>query len=193
MLKTVFGVATSALLFISTSSVSAESAIEQIKKRAAEINELKTLIQSPDPALRLAAIDTMQNSKDLAMKELAFSTGINASDESVVALTIRNRFSEIDSFVVLLSKPEDNEKALKAYNYFGGKVLFKVISYDKDRATLVNDTHVSNTDKSSTISGLNLFLNSSNCQGAFKLAEDLSYKGTISCDKQEFPAVINLF
>ncbi|WP_217877414.1 hypothetical protein [Pseudoalteromonas shioyasakiensis] len=192
MLKTVLKLTPATCLLLSTSTLATPS-IEQIKKRAAEINELKALIQSPDPSLRLAAIDAMQNSEDLAMREIAFAAGINASDESVVAVTIRNRISEIDNFAVLLTKPEGNDEAMKTYNNYGSKVMFRIRSYDKAKGTFVNDTHYDGSDKTSTISGLNLFLESSRCQGDFKLAEDLSYKGAITCSGAQFPAVINLF
>lgn len=195
MLKSVLGAATAALL-LSSVSASANASIEEIKKRAAEINELKALVQSADPALRLAAIDTMQNSDDLAMKEMAFSAGINASDESVVALTIRNRFSEIDNFSITFEDPSENENATKVFNEFGGRLMVQIRTYNKEKGTFKNTSHVadhSNYAKMSTISGLNLFVETRNCQGSFKLADDLLYKGTITCDKQKFPASISLF
>lgn len=193
MFKSFFCLTTATLLLTSFSNVSANTSVEQIKTRANEINDLKSLILSSDPATKLAAIDTMQNSEDLAMKELSFYTGLKSPDESIVALSIRNRFSEIDSFVVLMTKPNEGDAAQKVYDGFGGKVLFNIKSYDKSRATFVNATHRDTRQYDSTISGLNLFLNSYNCKGAFRLVENLSYKGTISCNKKEFPAVINLF
>lgn len=171
----------------------ANTSIEQIKKRAAEINELKSLLQSADPALRLAAIDTMQNSEDLAMRELAFNTGFHSSDESVVALTIRNKFSEIDNFVVTFAKPEEGGKQMETYNEFGGRLMVKIKNYDKAKGTFTNTTDISIAERQSTLSGLNLLLETRYCKGEFKLADDLIYKGIITCNRQQFPAEINTF
>ena len=67
MRKSLFkAVITSALLTTALTSTVNAASVEEIKKRAAEISELKELINAADPALRLAAIDTMQNSTDLA-------------------------------------------------------------------------------------------------------------------------------
>ncbi len=193
MLRKIMGtLAATALLSATATSVSANS-IEEIKKRAAEINELKALIQSADPALRLAAIDTMQNSEDLAMRELAFSAGVNASDESVVALTIRNKFSEIDSFVVSFSETPENENAKKVYDDFGGRLMVRISNYNKDKGVFKNNSHKHSSSKVSTISGLNLFLETVYCQGEFKLGDSLVYEGTITCEKQQFPATISIF
>ncbi|GAB3000636.1 hypothetical protein [Psychrosphaera aestuarii] len=194
MFKTAIGTVAAILLYTTSLPTMANSSIEEIKKRAAEITELKTLFQSADPALRLAAIDTMQNSKDLAMREMAFSAGINASDESVVALTIRNRFSELDNFIVTLLKPADGDSAIKVYNEYGGKVSFTVYEYNKGKGTIKVRTKRGSTNRYlATISGLNLFLTSAGCKGDFKLAEDLIYKGTMVCDKQQFSATLSLF
>lgn len=180
-------------ILLLSSSVLANTSVEQIKKRAAEINELKSLIQSSDQALRLAAIDTMQNSNDIAMRELAFSAGVQSSDEAVVALTIRNKFTEIDNFSVVLTKPEDGGKNMEKYNDLGGRVMFKIRAYDKAKGTFTNDTDFSTTTKQSTISGLNLILESRYCKGELKLADDLVYRGMMTCDNFQFPAEINIF
>ncbi len=192
MLKSVIGAATAALL-LSSASVSANSSIEDIKKRAAEINELKALIQSADPALRLAAIDTMQNSDDLAMREMAFSAGINSSDESIVALTIRNKFSELDNFMVEMEAPSEDAAAQKVYTEFGGRVMVNIKKYDKQKGVLENYSNHSQAVRKTTISGLNLFVETKYCRGEFKLAEDLSYKGILTCRNDQYPAVINIF
>lgn len=189
------GIAAISLVFLSSSAV-ANTSIEQIKKRAAEINEMKELLQSADPALRLAAIDTMQNSEDLAMRELAFSAGFNSSDEAVVALTIRNKFTEIDNFAVTLTKPEGGGKQMETYDYVGGRVMFRISSYDKAKGTITNRTDINSNAsgaRQSTISGLNLLLESANCKGEFKLADDLAYRGMMTCYKHQFPAEINIF
>lgn len=183
-------IAAISIVFLS-SSVVANTSIEQIKKRAAEINEMKELLQSADPALRLAAIDAMQTSEDIAMRELAFSAGFNSSDEAVVALTIRNKFTEIGNVVVTLKKPEDGGKPMEVYNEFGGRLMVKIESYNKD--TGIFTAKYSPHTYTSTISGLNLLLHIKYCKGEFKLADDLVYRGMMTCEKQQFPAEINIF
>ncbi len=193
MRKSVLGTLAATILLSSvTTSVSASS-IEDIKKRAAEINELKTLVQSADPALRLAAIDAMQLSDDLAMRELAYSAGINASDESVVALTIRNKFTELDNFVVSFDSEPQSEEAKKIYHDIGGQLMVKIVEYNKEKGVFKNTTHYSNSDRQSSLSGLNLLLDTRYCQGDFRLADDLLYKGIITCSKHQFPATISIF
>ncbi len=194
MRKNVHALITSSVLVTLVLSTTSQAAsIEEIKKRAAEINEFKALVNDADPALRLAAIDSMQNSSDLAAKEMAFSAGFNAADESVVALTIRNRFSEIDNFVVKLTAPEGEGKPQEVFAWAGGQVMFNILSYDKDKGTFSNRTHLANSKNQSTISGLNLHLASNYCQGSFRLADDLVYRGNMTCDKAQFPAEIQLF
>ncbi|WP_076011055.1 hypothetical protein [Alteromonas abrolhosensis] len=193
MLRKIMGtLAATALLSTTATSVSANS-IEEIKKRAAEINELKALVQSADPALRLAAIDTMQNSDDLAMRELAFSAGVNASDESVVALTIRNKFSELDNFIVSFNSQPDSEEAKTIYQKIGGRLNVKIKQYNKEKGVFINNTNYSNSTGESSLSGLNLFLGTRYCHGHLRLADDLLFKGTITCEKQQFPATISIF
>ena len=193
MLRKIIGTLAATVLLSTTATSASANTIEEIKKRAAEINELKALVQSADPALRLAAIDTMQNSDDLAMRELAFSAGVNASDESVVALTIRNKFSELDNFSVSFSEKPEDDAAKKVYDGFGGRLMVRITSYNKDKGSFKNNSHVHSSTKVSTISGLNLFLETVYCQGEFKLGDSLVYEGTISCEKQQFPATISIF
>ncbi|APE03111.1 hypothetical protein BM526_15395 [Alteromonas mediterranea] len=193
MLKKIMGIlAATALLSTTATSVSANS-IEEIKKRAAEINELKALIQSADPALRLAAIDTMQNSDDLAMRELSFSAGVNASDESVVALTIRNKFSELDNFIVSFNSEPESDEGKKVYKKIGGQLNVKINEYNKEKGVFLNSTNYSGSSNKSSLSGLNLFLATKYCHGDFRLEDDLLFKGTITCSEQQFPATISIF
>lgn len=176
------------LVFLFSSAAIANTSVEQIKRRAAEINEMKSLLQSADPALRLAAIDTMQNSQDLAMRELGFSAGLQSSDEAVVALTIRNKFTTIDNFIISLIKPEKDENKIKIYDGLGGRILYNIRSYDKARGKIST-----NYSGQSTISGLNFFIGSESCRGEFKLADDLVYRGIITCENQQIKAEINIF
>lgn len=194
MCKRLFkAVITSALLTTALTSTVYAASVEEIKKRAAEINELKSLVNDADSAMRLAAIDTMQISEDLAMKEMAFSAGFNSSDEAVVALTIRNRFSEIDNFLVVLVKPEEDGKPQDKYKEYGGQVMMKILGYDKSKGTLTTIDHFNNSKRQTTISGTNLFVESNYCQGGFSLADDLVYRGNITCGGQLFEANISLF
>ena len=193
MLRKIIGtLAVTALLTTTATSVSANT-IEEIKKRAAEINELKALVQSADPALRLAAIDAMQNSEDLAMRELAFSAGVNASDESVVALTIRNKFSELDNFIVSFNSEPEDEEGKKIYKSIGGRLNVEIGEYNKNKGVFRNSTNYSSSSGNSTLSGLNLLLGTAYCHGEFRLADDLLFKGTVTCSKQQFPATISIF
>ena len=175
-------------------NVSAASMADQIKARAAEMNELKTLLASPDAATRIAAIDVMQKSSDLAMRELAYAAGINADDEAVVALTIRNKFNEIDSFSIRFELPENaTEEYKKAHTDYAGQILVKVNKYDPVKATFNSSSNHSSGSRTSTITGSTLHIATNYCSGKLALNDELLFTGTLSCEKFQFPATLQLF
>jgi hypothetical protein len=182
------------LLFI-TQNVCSQSLAEQIKARAGEINELKSLLNNPDSSVRIAAIDVMQNSEDIAMREMGFSAGINSSDEAVVAITIRNKFKEIKNFNIQLVLPSDaSEEVKKFYNdKLGGQMGFRIGAYDPATATFTNGTTYSGTTNTSTISGRVLHLISRYSKGTFVLNEELMFVGELSFSDAKFAGQIQLF
>jgi hypothetical protein len=183
-------------LLLSVSNAFSQSLVEQIKARAAEISELKTLLNNPDSAVRIAAIDVMQGSDDLAMREMGFSAGINSSDEAIVALTIRNKFKEIKNFTIEFELPKDaNEKIKNVFKKLGsGQLPYYVKSYDPMTATMVTNTVASNNyNANSSISGTKLHLKSVNTNGAFSLNDEAMYVGYITYDETTFASKIQLF
>jgi hypothetical protein len=191
--------ALASILFVSllliTQNVCSESLAEQIKARAGEINELKSLLNNPDSSVRIAAIDVMQNSEDIAMREMGFSAGINSSDEAVVAITIRNKFKEIKNFNIQLVLPSDAPEELKKFynEKLGGQIGFSITSYDPATATFRNGTTYSNQPTTSTISGRVLHLRSYYGKGTFVLNEELMFVGEFSFSDAKFAAQIQLF
>lgn len=123
MLENTLKITTVIICVLMPSFVLATENINEAMKRTAKINEFKALLQSPDPTLRLVALDTMQNSKDLAMREIGYSIGLNSSDQTITSLTIKNKFSEIVNFAVTLKKPEENEKSFTFYKERGGRIM----------------------------------------------------------------------
>ena len=96
-------------------------------------------------------------------------------------------------FTVLLSKPAEEGKALEIFNEYGGQVMVKIVSYDKDKGTFIDVSHYSPGKKSSTISGLNLMVSTNYCNGGFTLDDDLIYRGRITCREQQYTGEIRLF
>jgi len=181
-------------LLLTTTHVFSQSLVEQIKARAGEINELKALLNNPDSSVRIAAIDVMQNSDDIAMREMGFSAGINSSDEAVVAITVRNKFKEIKNFNIQLKLPADSsEEAVKSFNKMGGQIGYVIVTYDPATATFVNDTTYDGRDKTSTISGRVLQLNSTYTNGTFILNEELLFVGELSFGATKFAGQIQIF
>lgn len=182
------------LLAVSASSVSAQSLAEKIKARAAEIGELKALLSSPDPSVRIAAVDVMQSSDDLAMREMGYNAGINSSDEAVLALTIRNRFKEIKTFNIEMAvSGEVNEEGQKVVSEIGGRLGVIVKDYDANTASFKNSTTYSGNTYESSITGTVIQLNTRYCNGALALDDELFFSGKITCNKVRFDVKAQVF
>lgn len=182
------------LVLAISSDVFAQSAVEKIKARAAEINELKALLANPDPSIRIAAIDIMQNSEDLAMREMGFNAGINSSDESVLAVTIMNKFKLIKNFNIEMipatKVPADKQKVLTE---MGGRLGVNIKKYDQKTATFENSTTYSGNVRTSSISGTIIQLNTAYCNGALILDDELFFSGKLTCNDVVFDAKAQLF
>lgn len=182
------------VLLVTSNNVAAQSAVETIKARAAEINELKALLANPDPSIRIAAIDIMQNSEDIAMREMGFSAGINSSDEAVLAITIRNKFKEIKNFNIEMT-PEGkvSEDGQKEVASIGGILGVTIREYDPALATFSNLTNYGSNSHTSSITGTIIQFNSRYCKGALTLDDELFFSGKVSCEKVIFNAKTQLF
>jgi hypothetical protein len=73
------------------SLVQSES-IEQIMKRADDMNKYKALLKHADASVPISAIDSMLKSKDTALLEQAYSEGFASIDDVTRAITFRIQY-----------------------------------------------------------------------------------------------------
>ncbi|MDE3271393.1 hypothetical protein [Pseudoalteromonas sp. G4] len=175
-------------------NVMAESLVEQIKKRAGAISEVKTLLNDPDQNVRLAALDVMLKSNDTAMRELAYTTGFNSADDTFRAVTLRNKLNETDLLALTLTLPENaSEKIQKTFAYYGGILSLQFKDYDEKNGKFTTaSTRNPGYKKAGNLSGLSLTFATSYCGGTLVLNEESELAGTITCDGHLFPAKANI-
>lgn len=181
--------------FLSTNSLAQESLVEQIKKRAGQIAEVKALLNDADPNTRAAALDVMLKSEDTAMRELAYATGLNSADDVLRAVTIRNKLNETNILAVEAKLPEQaTDKGKEAFNKYlnGGILTVKVTKYDEAKGSFIYKTQNSHNSYLGSVTGLKLNFEGSRCTGSFMLNDASEFDGILSCYGQAFPAKIQL-
>jgi len=174
-------------LFI-MSSASAESMAEKIKKRSAEMAEVKALLNDPDQSTRLAAMDMMLKSSDTAMKEQAYSAGFNSADDAVRAIALRNKLNEIASLTLYFTLPEAATEAdKKTYQKFGGSLTLVMDKYDEKTAKFTAaSTKEAGYNKPGNVSGLTLSFGTYYCSGTLLLNEQSELAGNVNCSGAMF-------
>jgi hypothetical protein len=176
-------------------NASAESMAEQIKKRSAEMAEVKALLNDPDQSTRLAAMDMMLKSSDTAMKEQAYSAGFNSADDAVRAIALRNKLNEIASLTMYFTLPENaTEEDKKTYQSFGGSLTLIFEKYDEKTAkfTAYSRTTGTNFRNPGNVSGLTVSFGTRYCSGTLLLNELSELEGNVNCNKVIFETKANL-
>ncbi len=182
----------SALLIATTltfsASAIAETLVEKIKKRAAEASEIRALLNDPDQNTRIAALDVMLKSTDTAMRELAYTTGFNSADDTLRAITLRNKFNELNTLTLYFTLPEDADEKIKSqFDYFGGSLSLLFDSYDENTGKFkAASSKSSSYPKPGSVSGLSVNFNTRYCGGTLVLNEESELAGEVTCEKFKF-------
>lgn len=180
---------------LTSTNTFAESKIELIKKRSAEIKEVRALLNDPDQNTRAAAVDVMLKSNDTAMREIAYSVGLNSADDAIRSISLRNKFNELKNITVESQLKDDaSEASKKVFNrYLGGGLLsILIVKYDESIGNTTIKTPNYGSSYSGSVSGLNYSFKSRYCTGTFEFNEESIYEGNISCDGVSFPAKIKV-
>jgi hypothetical protein len=92
------------VLFSVTVQVGAEFSADDLKRNILEhsqkIAEYQTLLDDPDQAVRLAALDVMLKSDDMATRALAYDVGLKSSNDPMRAVALKNRVAGLAALVV---------------------------------------------------------------------------------------------
>jgi hypothetical protein len=168
---------------------------DKINKRAAEMNELKGLLNSADENVRLAAINTLLKSEDTATKAMAYAAGYASKNVTIRAITLRNHMNEISSMNMDISLPENNsEKAKEIFiKYTGnGQLDFKFSDYKEIDGSFRFVTENKNSSYHGSVSGLVFNTIGAYCFAKLILNETAELVGNLNCKGHIFPAKLRL-
>jgi hypothetical protein len=153
---------------------------QKIHQRSQKINEFRALLNDPDPAVRLSALDTMLKSDDVAMRELAYGIGFSSADQSMRAVCLNNRFASLKTVVIKIATVDGfTEKQQKALARWGGDYRFEIKEYDEKTGQFssTGGGHVGRGQ----VTGTRIDFSQQFCNGSFRLIDGGMLEGELGC------------
>lgn len=165
------------------SSDDAAAIIEAARERARKIDELKSVLNDPDPTLRLAAFDAMLTSKDSLMRDLAIQTGLDSTDSVMRGMALRHTIVGRDRIEFSLqpdpATPAPIQKAAQDFIDTTGQSGFS-LPLERDKAD-ANDGRLkpSGCGGDGKVSGLLVTFRCGAWLGEVELQDDNTLKGSL--------------
>jgi len=176
------------MLGVSAAALSDDKAdlLAQIRASAGQYSEFKTLLNSPDQSIRVAAFDGMVSSGDSSLRDIAIDEALSNDDATMRALALREAIFGLSGLNFSMTLPDaPSEETKKQVKKWGA--AYKLTFRTKDKASSSFSGRA--TDATSgdymhgNVSGLELVFNSRYCSGKATLMEGTVLQGTISCPK----------
>lgn len=173
---------------------SAEELKKRIQARSQQIAEFRALLNDPDQAVRLAALDEMLSAEDVAMRELAFGLCFNSADDAMRAICLRKKFATLNTISVEFPKQtERSDTQAKALKDWGGIYSFGVEKFDTKTGHF--KTTGTYQQGNGQVSGTRLDFRQPYCTGSFTLGDGAVLQGNLGCWDTwagTFPGLIRL-
>lgn len=77
-----------------------------IRKQAAQLSEVRSLLADPDPNVRLLAIREIAKSGDPIQRQLAIDAGLSSAETSMQEVALRAVVQDTQQITILLSSPD---------------------------------------------------------------------------------------
>jgi hypothetical protein len=163
-----------------SAETTAEALKQQIQQRSEKIKDFRALLNNPDQATRLAALDVMLKSDDLAMRELAYGVGFNSADDAMRAVCLKNKLADLQTIAIKISEinapSKTQQKGLAAW---GGIYSFDLKDYDEKTGRF--GTAGTHKNGNGQVSGIGLEFYQKLCSGSFKLSDGNLLEGELGC------------
>ncbi len=175
LFTTVFAVClTTCLNPASNAENSAQELLEKIQERAAKVQEFKALLNNPDQATRLAALDLMTSSEDPVMQEAAYSIGFASADNAMRAVALRRKLKNIQSLAITFDSSSMNEKEK---NKYAEGIILEISDYDAENGQM--NVKNKSTGKGQ-ITGTKFNFKETNYTGQFELRDNATLEGKVN-------------
>lgn len=158
--------------------------IEAARSKAAKIDELKKILNDPDPTLRFAAFDAMLASEDPLMRDLAIQTGMDSTDSVMRGMALRRIITGRERIEFRLSPdpttPEAVQKAAREMIEKGGSVSYS-LGLKRDQAIPSDGTIVPEGcgSRDGKVTGLLVTFRCNSWDGEVELQADNSLLGAV--------------
>jgi hypothetical protein len=166
--------------FSVAAGISAEQLKQRIQARSKQIAEFRALLNDPDQAVRLAALDEMLSADDVAMRELAFGLCFESADAAMRAICLRKKIADLNiinvEFPQRAKRSDDQAKVLKEW---GGMYTFGIEKFDPKTGHFV--TTGVYRQGSGQVSGIRLDFRQQYCSGSFTLGDGAVLEGELGC------------
>ena len=170
--------------------------IENARKRAREIQEIKQVLADPDQTVRLAAFDAMVTSKDATQREMALDAGFASTDSVLRNLAFKHALLGQDQISFTLTVDASASKVVqeKSAEYIDGYGSNWVAKIDPKTVDLVlgEFNHPGFDSYKGGVSGSQLTLSYHNVSADLRLQDDNSLAGTVFIGNTRFKATAAL-
>ena len=166
--------------------------IENARKRAREIQEIKQVLSDPDQTVRLVAFDAMVSSGNATQREMALDAGFASADSVMRNLAFKHALlgqNQINMVIAVdISAPKAvQEKSVAYIDKYGSSWVLRI---DPKTVDLVTGKFVSpnGTIYQGAVSGPRLTFIYEHRSGELRLQDDNSLTGTVHHDGAQFKA-----
>ena len=173
----------------SAGAITAAELIEQARAESRELEELKTVMQSPDRNLRLSAFELMMKSDNAVYRELAVEAGLSSTDNLLRSLALKAAAFNMESLYIDLSVDENApEKAQeKAREALADNVPRMVVKFrTKDRENDAMEIRIKNSSGSAEVQGTNFVFNTGYYAGTLSLKDGAVLQGPVSINDNRY-------
>jgi hypothetical protein len=161
---------------------SAAAVLEDAKKRASEMDQLRAGLRSPDSSVRISTFSAMVESGDPSLEEIALGEAIVSSDAAIKNLAFKHAFRNIRALA--FTADSDMRVAGSGQQMFQSAYAGASIeSYNAQTGTFESRSwRVSGTYGVGRIAGNAIDISSSLCKGNLLNVEGTwTFKGRIEC------------
>ncbi len=166
--------------------------IENARKRAREIQEIKQVLADPDQTVRLAAFDAMVGSGNATQREMALDAGLASTDSVLRNLAFKHALLGQDQISITLIVDTEaskvvQEKSVERIDRHGGNWVAII---DPKTVDLVAGkfNHPGNSSMKGGVSGPQMTLKYGDVGAEMRLQDDNTLVGKVFIDGAQFKA-----
>ena len=162
----------------SAGAASAAELLEQARGKSRDLEELKSVLNGPDPNMRLATFEVMVASGDPTIREMALDTALTSTDAVLQALALKTVVLSQNAMQFYLevdtSQPEEIQANAQKYLANTGNIYTqKITAVDPESGTFKLGSH------QGQVSGTQVSFTYSYDKGTLQMEDETSLQGPV--------------